>query len=388
MSKEVLSPRERVRLAMNHQEADRVPIELGGGITSCYLKLYEKIGDRCGIEFWKQWASNWAAFKFDERVLERMHVDSRHLYFATGGAKQWTPSKIYPDGSFEDFWGIRYVVKDGCYSNMIENPLSNAQNVGDIEKYFAALPDPALVGEDGALYLDEDAKYLYEKTGYAVKGEPMWSFFEFCQWLRGMENFLVDLYINEDMADALMSNLFDYQTKMFEAYFAKTGKYLDWVWTSDDFGAQEQLLISEDMWRSKIKPWVKKRADYIKERTNAKLFHHSCGSIHSILPDMIECGYDGINPLQPFAKNMEPERLKKDFGGKLFFMGGMDHQFILQKEPEEALSFCKRLVKAYAPGGGFIFAPTHVVPDSVNLDSLFAVFDFVYESCTYPIQID
>jgi uroporphyrinogen decarboxylase len=183
-----------------------------------------------------------------------------------------------------------------------------------------------------------------------------------------------------------MKMLYEYQVKIYEVYFEKVGKYLDVVWTSDDYGAQEQLLISKDMWVEQVKPWAKKRAQFIKDRTDAKLFHHSCGSIHNIIPDMIEIGYDGLNPLQPFADKMEPERLKEDFGDELFFLGGLDHQFILTKEPEEVIEFTERLLKAYAPGGGYIFAPTHVTPDSANVDSFVEAYDFV-SNTEYPMNL-
>lgn len=381
---EKLTSRERVKITLNHQEPDRVPIEVGGGVSSFHEELYNSVGKKVGLEYWKQWTSNWGAFKFDERLLQRLHCDFRHLWFGAGGNNCWKPEKIYPDGTFTDFWGIRYKAMDGVYSNMIESPLRKAKTIADVNNYFKSLPDPTNVGEAGSKYLEDEAQYYLKDTNYAIKGEPMWSHFELCQWLRGMDQFFMDLVENEELAYSIFENLFNYQAKMYEPYFKKVGKYLDLVWISDDLGAQDCLLIGYDLTVKHVKKWEQKRIEYIKERApQAKIFLHSCGSDYDFLPDLIEVGLQGLNPLQPFAKNMEPERLKKDFGDKLLFMGGLDHQFILSQSMENILAFVERLLKAYKPGGGFIFSTTHVVPASANADGLLAAFDYVVEHGKY-----
>lgn len=379
-----LTSRERVRLAINHQEPDRIPIELGGGVSSLHEELYMKVGKYVGLEYWKQWTSNWGAFKFDERLLKRLHVDFRHIWFGGGGSNCWNPSKIYPDGTFTDLWGIRYKVIDGVYSCIVENPLRKARTIKDVNKYFSSLPNPKDVAEVATKYLAEEAEYLYKNTTYALKGEPMWSHFELCQWIRGMDQFFMDMVQNEELAYSIYKNLFDYQTEMYELYFKKVGRYLDIVWVSDDLGAQDGLLIGLDLTVKYVKPWQKKRIDYVRERApKAKIFLHSCGSDYDFIPDLIEIGLDGLNPLQPFAKNMEPERLKKDFGDKLLFMGGLDHQFILSRSVEEIKLFVERLIKAYAPGGGYIFSTTHVVPVSASAEGVVAGFDHALDFGKY-----
>ena len=379
---EELTSRERVQLALNLQEPDRIPIEFGGGVSSFHVNLYERIGKAFGLEFWKQWTSNWGAFKFDERVLRNLNVDFRHLWF---GGKGWRPEKIYPDGSFTDLWGIRYKVIDGVYSCIVENPLRKARNIDEVNEYFDSLPDPAKVGEVGTEGLEEEADYYLNKTQYAIKGEPMWSHFELCQWIRGMDQFFMDLVENQELANTIMERLFDYQANMFETFFKKVGKYLDVVWVSDDLGAQNGLLIGYNFTVKFVKPWQKKRIDYIRQRVadKTKIFLHSCGSDYEFIPDLLEIGLDGLNPLQPFAKNMEPERLKKDFGDKLLFMGGLDHQFILSKSVEEIKAFVERLAKAYGPGGGYIFSSTHVIPDSANAEGIIEAFKYILEVGKY-----
>jgi uroporphyrinogen decarboxylase len=195
-----------------------------------------------------------------------------------------------------------------------------------------------------------------------------------------MADFFIDMIENKELAFAILDHLYNYQAKMYEEYFRVVGKHLDVLWTSDDYGAQDGMLISRKDFIAYVKPWAKKRLDYIKERApQAKVFHHTCGSAYDIIPDLIEIGNDGLNPLQPFAKNMEPERLKKEFGGKLFFLGGLDHQFILSKPPDEVKTFVDRLLKAYSPGGGFILGPTHVVPSNARIDSIISACDYAVE---------
>lgn len=372
--------RERVKVATNHQEPDRVPIEFGGGVSNFHEDVYRGIEEYIGIGYWKQWTTNWGAFKVDERVLQRLHVDFRHIWFDGGGTKCWTPVRIYPDGTFTDMWGIKYQAMAHVYSNIVGNPLRKAKDPKDVERYFATLPDPKALGKKAASGLKEEAEYLYKKTSYALKGEPMWSHFELCQWIRGMDEFFVDMMQRKEMAYTIMKSLFEYQSLLYEEYFRATGDYLDIVWSSDDYGGQEGLLVSREDFIEQVKPWQKKRFDYIRERVSkAKIFHHTCGSAYDVIPELIDIGYDGLNPLQPFAKNMEPERLKQEFGENLLFMGGLDHQFILSKAPEEVKEFTDRLIKAYAPGGGYILAPTHVVPSTARVDSLIAACDYVLE---------
>lgn len=379
-----LTSRERVKLALNHQEPDRIPVEIGGGVSSFHEELYVKMGKLSNLEYWKQWTSNWGAFKFDERLLQRLNCDFRHLWFGAGGTNCWNPVKIYRDGTFTDFWGIRYKAIDGIYSNIIENPLRKAKTISDVNNYFSSLPDPKAVGIAGCSYLKEEADYLLNETSYAIKGEPMWSHFELCQWIRGMDQFFLDLMENEELAYAIMENLYNYQTKMYEEYFKVVGKYLDLVWISDDLGAQDNLLIGYNLTVKHVKAWEKKRIEYIKARApQAKVFLHSCGSVYEFIPDLLEIGLDGLNPLQPFAKNMEPERLKKEFGDKLIFMGGLDHQFILSQSTGNIVAFVDRLIKGYAKGGGYIFSTTHVVPASANAEGMLAAFDRIVEKGKY-----
>jgi uroporphyrinogen decarboxylase len=199
-----------------------------------------------------------------------------------------------------------------------------------------------------------------------------------------MDEFFIDMIQNEEMAYSLFNSLFEYECKMFEIYFKKVGKFLDIVWVSDDFGAQYGLLVKKDMMVNQVKPWQKKRIDFIRERApQAKIFLHSCGSVYDFIPDLIEIGLDGLNPLQPFATNMEPEKLKGEFGDKLVFMGGLDHQFILSRPVDEVKTFVERLVKAYAPGGGYIFSTTHVMPSSAKVESIVAAFEYIQEIGRY-----
>jgi uroporphyrinogen decarboxylase len=219
-------------------------------------------------------------------------------------------------------------------------------------------------------------------------GEILWSHIELAQWLRGLDQWVIDIAKRQDVLEALFQKLWDYQTPICDAYLKAVGKYVDVVFIGDDLGMQDRLLVKYADFVTYLKPWLKRRVEFIKERTDNKpVVLHSCGSIYKAIPDLIEIGLDGINPLQPFAKNMEPERLKTEFGDRLFFLGGLDHQHILPKTVDEVKSFVKRLIKAYAPGGGFIIAPTHDIPP-VPVENIFAAFDHVMEIGNYPIQLN
>jgi uroporphyrinogen decarboxylase len=133
------------------------------------------------------------------------------------------------------------------------------------------------------------------------------------------------------------------------------------------------------MYRKFIKPCQKRLFDFIHQNTQAKVFFHSCGSIYEIIPDLIEIGVDALNPIQCSAAGMEIVKLKREFGKDIcFWGGGIDIQKVLPFATlDEIEDEVKRTIDVLAPGGGFVFAPTHNVQADVTPDRIDRTYETV-----------
>jgi uroporphyrinogen decarboxylase len=381
-----MNSRERVLLAMNHKEPDRVPIWFGSIAASFIEKTYSNVADYLGFQYWRQPTSFFDSSKYDERIMKRMHSDLRFLINGAGGTNAWRPVKIYDDGTYIDGFNIRCKKVGDFSSNIIDHPMSRLKTVKEIVDYDQWVDNKAIV-EHTADDIEEEAKSLKKKGEYAICGDIGWAHVELAAYLRGLDQWVMDVATRPEMAEALLKKLWDYQVPIIDKYLSVVGKYVDVTWTGTDYGMQTGLLMRPEQFRKYLKPWEKKKHDFIKDRTNgAPIVMHSCGSVYEIIPDLIETGIDGLNPLQPFAKNMEPERLKKEFGDKLFFVGGLDHQKIMTQEKKDIREFIDRLVRSYAPGGGYMFAPTHDIPPNISPEKILDAYDYMLEAGKYPIS--
>jgi uroporphyrinogen decarboxylase len=197
----------------------------------------------------------------------------------------------------------------------------------------------------------------------------------------------MDFYLNLEFINKLLDKALDYAKELAEISLDLIGQYIDVVRVADDLGMQEGLLINPKLYREFVKPRQKEFYSFIKERTNAKLLLHSCGSIYEIIPDLIEIGVDAINPVQVSAKNMDSLKLKNEFGDKLsFWGGGCDTQKILPySNPSGVEKEVKRRINDFAPNGGFVFAPVHDIQYDVPPENMVALYDTVLKFGRYPI---
>jgi uroporphyrinogen decarboxylase len=163
---------------------------------------------------------------------------------------------------------------------------------------------------------------------------------------------------------------FEYSTRVYEA----AGGKLDIFYMADDYGMQDRMLISPACWRRVFKPIVKRFMDWGHAR-GLKTMLHSCGSIRPIIPDLIECGLDILDPIQPLANGMNPFELKREFGKDLCFHGGVDIQELLPHgKPQEVREAVKRLTEEVGKDGGYILAPAHQVQSDVPAENVLAIF--------------
>jgi uroporphyrinogen decarboxylase len=380
-----LSRRERFIKALNHQEPDRVPIDLGsvgGGITDvAYSRVKEHLGIE-GEEGTTTYTTTLVVSQFDERVLRALDVDIRHL--GLRGSKKRPGRVERGDGSWADDWGIVYR-KAGYYNQIVGNPLRNA-TLADLKSYpWPDAGDPSRV-ED----LAEKAKSLYEKTDYGLSAQSVsGGIFQTCCRLRSMEQFLMDMLLDKPFAKELLARVEEAVLNLTDALLSAIGPYVQMVETQDDLGTQRAPLISPALYREMIQPCHAHLSALIKKKTDgkAKVFLHTDGSIFDVLPQVIEAGIEVLNPLQPHAAKMDPRGLKAAFGKQLAFHGGLDQQKTIPfGTPEEAAGDVRRVITALAPGGGYIFAPCHNLQPDVPPQNIVAIYRAAKQDGVYPIR--
>jgi uroporphyrinogen decarboxylase len=381
-----MTPRERVLTALNHQEPDRVPLAIGGGTaTSILVEGYEALKRYLGVSGeTKIMNKAFRIARLDESVMQRLGSDFRPL--TAKAPANWTPPLSEP-GTFTDLWGITWrqaYYGDGCYYwELAGHPLAEA-SVEDLESY--PWPDPLDPGYTAGLA--EEAKTLYEETGYAIMGDGKFkSFWELAFALRGLEQMLMDLMLNPDFVQALMS-------KLLEINIAATGRFLDIVGpyihifrAGDDLATQRGPLMSPETYRTLIKPVYKQYFDFVKSKTEAKLFYHTCGNVVALLDDLIEIGVDIVNPVQVSAMG-DTAALKARFGDRVVFMGGIDTQHVMPHgSVEDVEAEVKRRIRDLGPGGGFVVAAVHNIQPDVPPENIVAMAEATRKFGTYPLAV-
>jgi uroporphyrinogen decarboxylase len=201
----------------------------------------------------------------------------------------------------------------------------------------------------------------------------MLGIFEMAWFLRGLDNFLMDLISDRTFCEVLLDRLVEVKCRLYERYLEDTGPYLDVVTMGDDISGQRGPLFDPAIYRELIKPRHAALIRFIKQRTPAKLFFHSCGDVTEFIPDFIEIGVDILNPIQ--VSVMDPSRLKSEFGDRLVFWGGCDTQRVLPfGTTQEVETEVRRRMEEMAAGGGYIFGQVHEVQPGTPPENILAMF--------------
>jgi uroporphyrinogen decarboxylase len=379
-------PRERVALALEHREPDRVPIDLGGSVSSMHSLSYERLVKRLGLKPEVKIADKIQQLAIlDEAVLKTLEVDFRHFSlkkgFFIGGEDRFDDPSGRP--YFIDDWGIKWG-KSPYYYDMIYHPLQNL-GTDDLDDY--AWPDP----RDPTRYegLGEEVKNVYQTTDYALVADAIFGgIFECAWWLRGFEKFAVDMYKRADFAEALLDKVLELYIGFYSRYMDEVGDYVQMVELGDDVGAQTGPMISPVLLRKYVKPRWKKLYDLIHSKTKAKIFHHSCGSIYPFIGDLIDVGVDVLNPIQPLAANMDIGNIKKEFGDKLTLHGGVDIQRVLPLgTPNDVVAEVKRVIRLAAQNGGYILAGAHNIQPDTPVENIQSMFEAGRKFGAYPLRL-
>jgi uroporphyrinogen decarboxylase len=304
--------------------------------------------------------------RMDERLLKYFDIDTRSV--GTILRPQESLYRKISENEYIDEWGIKRVYT-GMYWDIAEYPLKGG-SVEDIENY--RWPVPESIDKDEIDEYARQAKRLYNNTDYVICAEhPVYGIFELGCWMCGFDDFLLKMAIAEEFVHKFFEIILGYQKKVIEIYYGALGRHIHYTSSGDDFATQTSLFVSPNMFRELIKSYFKERIGYTKKFTNAAYLHHSCGSVFPIIEDLIDCGVDILNPIQPKAKDMQPENLKKTHGNRIVFHGGIDTQEILPFGTKESIEkTVSETVDIMNRDGGYIFAAAHNIQEDVPPQNL------------------
>ena len=401
-----MTSRERVETTLRFEEPDRVPIDLGGSrVTGIMAQPYAALRHHVGLP------------DVPPRVYDLMQmlaeVDDDYLQFFgidVVGLEQprptfdipprdWKPWTL-PDGTavlmpgqfnpVEDEAGnlllapggradeaLRWQMPpDGFYFDEIDATVRlddlDALKV-DPEEYARHLP---VFTDEELEWIRNRGRELYENTNYAILG----GFWRGALWGPGNLEWPILMMTDRPWAEALVEVMTEVALRNLELYCEAVGDYCTaLLMQGHDYGTQRGELFRPELFYELQVPGFRRLNQWVHENTGTKTFIHTCGSVHDIIEGIIEAEFDILNPIQCSAANMEPERLDREFGGRIVFWGGsVDTQGTLPfGTPEEVRMEVEERLRIFAPGGGFVFNPVHNVQANTPPENLAIMLETV-----------
>ncbi len=205
--------------------------------------------------------------------------------------------------------------------------------------------------------------------------------FEWGTFLRRIDNFLMDLLIEPEEVEKLLDVLLAEHLETLKNVCHHLGDVVDIIRLGDDLGTNSNLFMNPEIYRELFKPKHKQLVDYIKKHSSMHTLLHSCGAISTVIPDLIDVGFDILNPVQTTATGMSAERLKKEFGKDIcFWGGGCDTKSILNNAtPEQVKDHVRKNIEILLPDGGFVFNTVHNIMPDVPPENFLAMIEAVNE---------
>lgn len=411
-----MTSRERVMAAVNHKQPDYVPLDLGAtpssgisaiaynrlkkhlGMTEGHTKIYDvvqqvvypeqEILDRFGVdvidigrvfndreEDWydvkladgstgqypswfhpqKQENGDWLVYDSEHTLIAKMPVG------ATFFDQTYFPYlEDYPD----DYSDLDHQMGKVLWSALVHSPWDHA---GD-ENFYQTLRQKVLA--------------LREQTDKALMITCGCNLFEWGTFLRRMDNFLMDIYADPEHVRELVEQLMIRHLETLKKVCDSVGDIVDILRFGDDLGMDTGMFMSQQKYRDLFKPYHTKLNEYVHKHSNMKTFLHSCGSSYPIIGDLIDAGYDILNPVQTSARQMDPGTLKREFGKDItFWGGGCNTRTVLNRStPEEVYTYTRRMIDIFAPDGGFVFNQEHNIMPDVPPENILAMYRAVADA--------
>ena len=404
-----MNSRERILASIEHREPDRVPVDLGSstvtGISAMALnKLNSKLGIRSPVRIFdvvQQLAmvdmKIIDMFGSDAIDLNRIFMDELGWHQvklgdgSTGEYPEWFRPEQDTDGSYftrdQDGRIMSRMTRNGSCFDQTLYPWEQGypENFTNIKEAFQSIN---WIAHSHTKYInipDEElrnrTREFRESTDRAILMSGGAKLLELSFFLRRMDNLLTDFLMDPDRVSLLMDKLMELHLAGVEKKIHAVGDLVDIIRFGDDLGMTTGPFMDRETFRKFLKPRYKILCDFVRQNSNMKIFFHSCGSIREFIPDLIEAGFDILNPVQTNCEGMDPLELKSEFGSEVtFWGGGVDNTKILPSgSPAEVRSDVLRRCEIFSKGGGFVFAPIHKILPEVPPENILAAFGAVKE---------
>lgn len=410
-----MTPRERVLASIAHREPDRVPVDLGGtpssgisaiayhrlkrhlGITAGHTRVYDvvqqlaqpedEILDRFGIAVldigrtFNTADAEWYDVPLRDGLVVQFPAWFRPTPRPDGGLDVFDAegdriATMPPGATFFDQTCFPYL--DGYPRDYRDLPRA----MGKV--HWAALahsPWDHAREPDFWQQLRQRALALRQSSDRALMIVAGCNLFEWGTFLRRIDNFLMDLVSNSAEVERLLDALMEQHLATLEKVCQAVGDIADVIRFGDDLGMDTGPFMAPEIYRRLFKPRHAMLCRYVKQHSRMHTFLHSCGSIYKLLPDLIEAGFEIINPVQTNTRDMQPERLKREFGQDItFWGGGCDTRSVLNRAtPAQVKAHVQRNLEILSPGGGFVFAAVHNILPDVPPENIVAMFEAIEE---------
>lgn len=410
-----MTSRERILAAIEHRSPDRVPVDLGAtpssgisaiaygnlkrylGITAGHTRIYDVVQqlaqpedamlDRFGID----------AIDLG-RTFNPADADWYDIALPDGQPAQypaWFHPERQPDGSFlarhADGTILAHMPVGGTFFDQTCFPYLDdyPPDLSELDSAMGKVLWAALVHSPWDHARDPDfwdtlrarALALRASSGRALMVVIGCNLFEWGTFLRRMDGFLYDLAAEPEKVEMLLDALMVRHLATLEKVCRAVGDIADVCRFGDDLGTNGGPFMSPAMYRRYFLPRHAQLCAYVHRHSRMKTFLHSCGSIHALLPDLIAAGFDVINPVQTNCRDMEPDRLKHEFGRDIcFWGGGCDTRHVLPSaSPAEVKRHVRERLEIFAPGGGFVFNTVHNILPEVPPQNIVAMYEAIAE---------
>ena len=417
----MMNSRERVMAALNHEESDRVPIDVGGTVvTNINLMAYGCLKKFLGIdEGMARVFHSWVQVpELEKAVTDRLHSDTVPLprYRMSLGIPnvEFKPWKhvcgtefLYPvdynpkknaKGDWEWYEQGEMIAKapgEGTHGfALFKHPLNQLGSKAEIDQFFESYSGNFV----GRMHVDDAeiewatafAKDLYENTDKCVISDFCGTVLENAQGIVGWDEIYVRMLNEPDIAKYFLERLTDTLLEALKRYIPAIRDYVQVMVFADDVGQQQGPMLDPEMYREFLYPCHKKLFRYVRDNSDIRVFYHTDGAVTPLLPHLIDAGIQIFNTVQTDAADMDPARLKREFGKDLVFWGGGvdSHRTLPRGTPMQVREDARRRIQVLAPGGGYVFSSVHNILSDVSSENIVALFDAALEYGRYPIQVE
>lgn len=410
-----MNSRERVLATVNHREPDKVPVDFGAtpssGISAIAYSNLLKYLDKKHLPVQVYDVVQQLA-QPDDEILELFHIDAIDIGRAFNQKPEyWQPTVLANgDKAFYPTWfnPVKNEKGEWIASKPADNPLAKMPAGGTffdqiffpwIDGYPSTMDklDEAMnqsmwaafslspwdkAGENGFWeMLRTQTLKLKNETDKALIIGVGCNLFEWGTFVRRMDNFMMDLYLEPENVEKFLDALMEKHMATLEKVCNAVGDVVDFIKFGDDLGGMNGPFMDPDTYRNIFKPRHKQLCDYTKKHSKAHTYLHSCGSVYQLIPDLIDAGFEVLNPVQTNATDMEPEKLKQEFGKEVtFWGGGLESVGTLNSgTPKKVRTQVLERLEIFSKGGGYVFNTVHNILPDIPPQNVVAMFNAVKE---------